>query len=138
MDIFSFEWLIGDSISSATYNEGSKSWTVSFKSGVSLNIECLWRLIEEGDICSTSEDHGHLFGRGKPFDGVAALKKMGQYKIDSVETVAGTGDLIIKFNKLFVWQILTTSSGYEGWNINHPNFGSVFTQGGQLHTYEKS
>ena len=138
MDIFSFEWLMGDRISSAEYNESSRSWTVAFESGTSLHIECLWRLIEEGDICSTSEDHGHLFGLSTPFDGVAALKEMKQYKIDSVEIVAGTGDLIIKFNELFVWQILPTSAGYEGWSINHPSFGTVFTQGGQLHTYDNA
>ena len=134
MKIFDFKWLVGDRISSVEYIAESKSWDVSFKSGSSLYIECIWRLIEEGDICSTSQDYGHQFGLEKPFDGVAALKEIGQYKIASVNTVAGTGDLIIKFNELFVLEILTTSAGYEGWSAIHPSLGTVFTQGGQLHT----
>ncbi len=138
MDILSFKWLTGDRITLAEHDKSSESWTVSFESGASLHIECMWRLIEDGDICSTSKDHGQQFGLAKPFDGVAALKEMGQYQIQSVKIVDGTGDLIIKFSELFVLQILVTSAGYECWSANHPTYGTVFTQGGQLHTHSNA
>lgn len=138
MDIFNLKWLVGDKISSVEYVAELKSWSVSFKSGSSLYIECIWRLLEDGEICSTSQDHGHQFGLEKPFDGVAALKEMGQYKIDAVSTKAGTGDLIIKFKKLFTLEILATSAGYEGWSATHPSLGTIFTQGGEIHSHKNA
>jgi hypothetical protein len=73
-DMTDFEWLIGDRISGVRFEDDSKAWLVSFQSGASLRIESMWRLIEEGVICSTSFDHGHCFGQAKDFDGKAALE----------------------------------------------------------------
>ncbi len=133
MNLFSLQWLVSDKISSVDYIDSSKSWAISFESGSSLYIECMWRLIEEGDICSTSEDHLHQFGLAKPFDGVAALNEISQYKIESVILKEGTGDLFINFEDLFILEIIVTSAGYEGWSATHPSLGTVFTQGGQFH-----
>jgi len=130
-----FNWLIGDRIESASYETESQRWIVTFHSGAVLSIEAMWRLIEDGRICSTSLDHGHLFGRPKPFDGIAALKEMGQYSVEKVEVDEPTGDLFITLVSLFELQILSTSAGYEPWQLTHPTLGMWVVSGGVIHEF---
>lgn len=115
--------LVGDHIEKAKYDKGTQSWLIQFKCASTLNVACMWRLLEEGVITSTSDDHGHPFGRETPFDGEAALNDIKAHKILSVDAKVETGDINLKLGDYFTLQILPTSVGYESW---------------QFHTYENT
>lgn len=127
--------LVGDRIEQAKHNESSQSWMLHFESGSSLNIECIWRLLEDGVITSTSEDHGQMFGREKPFDGEAALNEMADHKILSVDEKEETGDITIRLGEYFTLQILPISAGYESWQFKDKRGLSIVAVSGQFHSY---
>ena len=130
--------LVGSRIEKVKYDNGSQRWLIQFKCGSTLNLECLWRLLEDGVITSTSEDHGHTFGRENPFDGEAALNEMNDYEILSVVAQAGTGDIIFKLGEYFTLQIVPTSAGYESWQFKERDGQSIVAVSGQFHTYENA
>ncbi len=66
--------LVNDYIENAKFHKASECWLIKFESGSTLNIECMWRLLEEGILTSTSEDHGQMFGRKTPFNGEEQYK----------------------------------------------------------------
>ena len=134
MDLFSLQWLLGDKIVSAKYDENANAWSLYFHSGACLYIECLWRLLEENKVLSTSEDHGHLFGSPEAFDGAAALTLMNAYPVAVVTVREGTQDLIIKFGDFFVLEVLVSSAGYASRSVFHPDRGAVFSQAGRLYS----
>ena len=122
--------MVGDQIEKAKHDNSSQSWVLHFKSGSTLNIECIWRLIEDGVITSTSEDNGQMFGREKPFDGEAALTEMAAHKILSVEAKEETGDINLKLGEYFTLQILSISAGYESWQFKDKSGQSIVAVSG--------
>ncbi len=127
--------LVGNRIEKAKYDDASKSWLLRFQGGSTLNIECMWRLLEDGVITSTSYDHGQMFGRETPFNGEAALNEMTAYEIMSVESQAKTGDINIKLGEYFMLQIIPVSAGYESWQFKENNGQSTVAVSGQFHVY---
>ena len=132
------DWLKGDHIESASYNAESGTWIVVFGCGAALSISSLWRLIEDGDISATSQDHGHRFGLPKDFDGAAALESMKKYPIGRIEVSPGIGDLFLTLGEEFELQIIATSAGYEPWQMTHPTLGAWVISGGQLQEFENA
>ncbi|HMK60919.1 MAG TPA: hypothetical protein VK452_07215 [Dissulfurispiraceae bacterium] len=130
-----FKWLVGDRIESVQLETESGAWRIGLQSRATIRIECLWRLFEDRDICSTSLDHGHRFGQSKEFDGIAALKEMGQYPITSVKVRPKAGDLFIKLGTMFELEVISISAGYKPWQITHPTLGSVVVSEGELHKF---
>ncbi len=127
--------LVGSNIQSAELDSGAKSWLLKFNNGDTLNVECIWRLLEEGYLSSTSEDHDQFFGQKKPFNGIAALNEMSTHKILKVSVCQNTGDIDITLGKYFILQIIPTSAGYESW-VYQQNDGQRFVaSGGQVHSY---
>jgi len=135
MDITSLQWLIGDRIKSGKYDAESKNWLIKFESGALLNIECLWRLLEEDVICSSSEDHEHKFGLAKSFNGEAALTEMGEHEIKNISVTSGVGDIVFTLGELFKLQVIVTSAGYEAWQIKNKNGQSIVAVSGQLNVF---
>lgn len=127
--------IIGQHIESASHDVDSNSWLIKFGGGSSLNIECMWRLLEEGVITSTSYDHGQFFGNEKPFNGEAALNEMAEHEIVSVDSHVETGDVNIKLGEYFILQIIPTSAGYESWQFKDTNGSSIVASSGQFHTF---
>ena len=127
--------LLGDRIENTKYDEASESWLIQFKGGSTLNVECMWRLLEEGVITSTSSDHDQMFGRKTPFNGEAALNEMEDHEILSVDAQVKTGDINIKLGEYFTLQILPTSAGYESWQFKEKDGQSITAISGQFHAY---
>jgi len=127
--------LVGSKIDSVEFDAAAQSWLLKFHNGDSLNIECMWRLLEESLVASTSEDHGHFFGREKPFDGVAALIEMGTHEIRAVEVNRETGDLAFELGQYFVFQVISTSGAYESWQYVDNSGRRFVAVGGQVHEY---
>lgn len=124
--------IVGSRIKSARFNKESQSWLVLFTNGDSLNIECIWRLLEDGYLSLTSNDHDQLFGRDAPFNGEAALNKLAQHEILSAQCTAQTGDLEIKLGQHFNLQVIADSAGYESWQYKQKNASNFVAVGGQV------
>lgn len=129
------ENIVGSYIESVEFEPEAKSWLLKFRNGDSLNIECMWRLLEEGVITSTSEDHSQFFGREKPFDGIAALNEMGAHEIRAVKVSQSTGDINFTLGQYFILQITATSAGYESWQYIQNSGKSFVAVSGQVHEY---
>lgn len=127
--------IVGSRIESAAHDPDSGSWLIHFTNGDSLNVECMWRILEEGTISSTSEDHAQLFGRDTPFNGEDALKEIGVHKIVSTQCTNSTGDLDLKLGQYFTLQVIATSAGYESWQYKQKSGSSCVAVGGQVYGY---
>ena len=124
-------WLAGDALKSATEQNGM--WVLRFKSGATLSVESMWRIIDNGVLNATSFDHGQQFGLAKPFDCVAALERLQIFSISAVTVREGTADIDLQFGDTHVLEVVATSAGYESWSAKHPQFGSVIvSSGGKL------
>ena len=106
------------------------SWFVGLGSGITVATEAHWRLIADGRIAVTSEDHGHPFGLPEPVDAAAMLLARVRGRRSTGAAIApSTGDLTIDFGERMRLQFLQTSSGYESWRLSV--HGSEIVCGGE-------
>lgn len=103
---------------------------VKLSGGYRLQIEGLWRLLSDGTLTRTSEDEGQRFGLPVAVDSISELSRalVGR-TIGSAEVVPGTADLILSFGH-HVLQAISTSAGYEAWQVEGPEGTVVVGQGG--------
>ena len=136
----SVEWLVGDTLAKAEFFRESESWLLTFGSGSTINIECLWRLKVNGTIVATGYDHGHMFGLPAPFDSSAALlERVKGESVSFVRVQSGTTDLHTGFGPTHVFEALPVSTGYESWQATSPKYGTVYALGnGQLCTFNEA
>jgi len=129
-DLFTLEWLVGDSISQIDHSVESEGWSILFKSGCRLNIECLWRLRINGHLISTNLDHGQQFGLSAPFDAMNSLQHhLGSTPISAVLVEPKTADLRVHFGPDIVLEVIQDSAGYEPWQALTPEGRSVIALG---------
>ena len=95
------------------------SWFFRFSDAESLRAGCLWRLMRNGRLSLTSNDHGQKFGLTQPVDAVllAAASLTGK-EVVSIAWSDETGDLGIILGDDLVLQVLVDSSGYETWELS--------------------
>jgi hypothetical protein len=94
------------------------SWFVGFGAGITVATEAHWRLIADGRIVVTSEDHGHQFGLPEPVDAAARLlARTRGHQSSGAAIDPSTGDLTIDFVERMQLQFLQTSLGYESWRL---------------------
>jgi hypothetical protein len=133
-DLFSLSWLRGDTVSKVAYDPPADTWTVLFTSGARLSVPCLWRLLRDGRLSWTSEDHGQSFGLLRPFDALAAIGELEGNTVNAASVREGTGDLTLVFSGAKSLEVVQTSGGYEGWSAQHPSLGTVFLgSSGEVH-----
>jgi hypothetical protein len=111
------------------------TWRFNFENGVSVCAESFWRIVSGGKVAGTSGDHDHSFGLPSPVDSAARAGLLLYSKTVKAASIrSDTGDLIIEFIGDSRLEVLTTSSGYENWNIFFPT-GERFIclGGGDLH-----
>ena len=109
-------------------------WLFRFANDVGLRVACPWRILVEGRIAHGDSDHGQQFGLPKPVDGAGRSNKLLLNKvIESVAVRDDTGDITISFTDGTALEVLNTSSGYEGWQLNDgAGLNVVATGGGEL------
>lgn len=96
-----------------------------------IGVERLWRLVHDGRIAVTGEDHGQQFGLPAPVDAIARVTSLlADAAIERVEIRHGTADLIVHFDLPFRLEIISTSFGYESWQIAASDGRSVIAAGG--------
>lgn len=109
------------------------SWLFRFAGGITVATESFWRLINEGRIVVTSEDHGQLFGLTVPVDAVAAvLSSIGDRQVESAKISESSGDLTIEFKGRAALQLLQMSAGYESWRLSVGGTEIICTGGGEI------
>ena len=105
------------------------AWSITFTKGAAIYAETWWRLVSGDKICVTSDDHGHKFGLAKPVDaGRQVLECIRDVEVRGASLTPITSDLTVEFANGFKLQILTSSSGYESFNVGcaggpHIQFG---------------
>ena len=126
-----FRWMHGLHITEVSETEGIH-WRFILDGGGSITTECLWRLIRDGRIAITSEDHGQRFGLPEPVDAVSFVTSLlANASIQRVEFRDGTADLAIHFGGDLCLEFITTSSGFESWQITaHDGSGGGGVSGG--------
>jgi hypothetical protein len=81
-----------------------------------ITVESIWRLIEDGRIAVTSEDHGHPFGLPEPVHAEGQARRgLADKSVLEIAVDRTTGDLTMVFAGGVRVQVLTTSGGYESW-----------------------
>lgn len=105
----------------------------SFGDDAVIITEGAWRLILEGRIHVTSEDHNQLFGLGSPIDaGSKAIATVKSYSVKDYSIEDDTGDLSIHFSSGVTLQLINLSSGYESWRASHSGEEVISMGGGPL------
>lgn len=128
--MFDFEWMIGRVITEVNLHE-PEFWVFVFQGGGSISVECPWRILEEGHIAVSRDDHNQQFGLPSPIDAATLAREVisGMQVLD-VKVNEGTADLTIKFAQQKELQIIPQSSGYESWQMQDPNGHQIVAQGG--------
>jgi hypothetical protein len=122
-------WMIGCLITNVTFHE-PRSWKFSLGKDRSIGVECLWRLVTDQGTAVTSEDHNQRFGLQAPVDAAAkCFQLVANSSISSVRLNEVTADLTLAIGKDLSLEIVTTSAGYENWQIHDPN-GANYVAGG--------
>lgn len=130
MSIFDLKWLVGHSIGQVTFSE-PENWLFQFTSGGILSVDCPWRVLDQGYISVSHDDHKQQFGSPEPIDAAeVASALLSPLSVTEVEVREGTADLLISFTQGKQLQILPFSSGYESWQIRDPLGVAVVAQGG--------
>ncbi|HEY3916991.1 MAG TPA: DUF6188 family protein [Stellaceae bacterium] len=132
------EWIdsqmIGRGLASVERSE--HEWLFCFSNELRLWIACPWRIVVEGRIALSDEDHAQQFGLPEPVDGIEKAKTLLLGKVISGVATRTTGDLTINFEGQIALEIWNNSSGYEGWrlvdNNNNGLISVVATGGGEL------
>ena len=114
--------------------QSDHEWLFRFANSVGLRIACPWRIIVKGRVAHGDSDHAQQFGLPKPIDGAARSRSLLLNKaVQGVAIRDDTGDLTITFNDRAALEVLNTSSGYEGWQLNDgAGLNVVATGGGEL------
>ena len=129
------EWFPSATISSLTFTEPCL-WMFKFSSGVSLQVECLWRLLDNSHIVLTSEDHAQNFGLPGPMDSATEARRIvREQRVVGFVIREETLDLLFTFSQGKRLEILPTSSGYEAWNLSARGRRFVAMGGGRLDSY---
>jgi hypothetical protein len=117
------------------YEHHAGKFTFEFD-GITLGVDCLWRIIVDGKVALTSRDHGQRFGLSAPVDANGAATSMLQGgQVVKVQLEESSADLTLEFGSGQRLEIVTDSSGYEPWNLHGPGVHVVALGGGGLTTF---
>ena len=135
MNPFDFSWMVGRNVQ-VSFSEPA-TWFVAFGDSLCISVGCPWRLIHDGSIAVSSDDHRQQFGLPAPIDAAErATSLLAGLPVQRVQVREGTADLLIDFERDWRLEIIPFSSGYESWQISTPSGKNVVaTGGGELSAY---
>ena len=114
-------WMVGCLIADVTFHEPNR-WKFALGNGRSIGVECLWRVVTAKGTAVTSEDHHQRFGLPTPVDAAAeCLTLLAPSPVSSVALDELTADLSLVFGGDLRLDIVSTSRGYENWQVHDPN-----------------
>jgi len=122
--------MVGRTIGEVRLNEPTQ-WVFSFEAGIGIGAECPWRLLQNGRVAVSSEDHLQQYGLPAPLDAaVVAADRLAPHVVTGVEVRDGTADLVLEFTGHLRLEFIPISSGYESWGVTTPSGFQVIAQGG--------
>jgi hypothetical protein len=96
-----------------------------------VRADCPWRVIRDGGIVLSSEDHGQQYGLPAPVDAEAECRRLiGGAVVAAAEVRDETRDFVIRFASGTRLELVPLSSGYESWQLGGPGGSLVVSQGG--------
>lgn len=108
-----------------------RAWGMEFSGGLSLYVECLWRVIFKGRIYISSSDHGHTFGNEKTVDAPSLLREVvASSPITETVLAPVTSDLTLQFSNNAELQLIVASTGYESWSLTLEDGSQLQVLGG--------
>jgi hypothetical protein len=123
-------WMLGRRIVSVDFAEPCQ-WRFLFEPNLSIGVECPWRLLKDGRVAISSEDHLQRYGLPAPLDAAAvATDLLASHLITRVEIRDGTADLLVELTGGLRFEAIPISTGYESWNVFGPSGFQVVAQGG--------
>jgi hypothetical protein len=125
-----FTWMVGRSISDVSHAE-PYSWYFTFSEGGQCSVDGgTWRLTSPEAPMTSSEDHGHVFGRPEALDArAAALAAVRDRRVVRVSVRSTAPDLVIELDGGVVLEILALSVAYECWQVCDPAGRCVVVSG---------
>jgi hypothetical protein len=127
---FDLSWMVGRSITSVTFEE-PVDWTFWFGDKGHISVQCPWRILENGRIVCSIEDHRQQYGLPAPIDAAAgATGLLSSADVVRARLREGTSDILVEFSGHLLLEIIPMSSGYESWNLTDPFGTEFFAQGG--------
>jgi hypothetical protein len=114
-------WMVGRTVCFVSFHEPTL-WSFNFGQKVCVGVECLWRIVTQGRVALTSQDHGHQFGLPAPIDAVARYTELfSKRRVSAVELRDDTVDLLIEFTDDLRLEVMPDSAGYESWQLHAPS-----------------
>lgn len=129
-------WMIGRKITGVFFHE-PELWVFSFNREATISVECPWRILREGRLACSSDDHKQRFGLPAPIDAATeAMTLLSGAFVSAVQLREDSLDILISFSTDLRLEIIPISRGYESWQMSDP-FGVnlVATGGGQICTW---
>lgn len=126
---FDLGWLVGQTLTGVE-DAGHGSWRFHF-GDAEVRADCPWRVVRDGGIALSSEDHGHQYGLPQPVDAGAACRALLVGAVVSAAAIrAETRDIAVGFGPGTRLEVVPLSSGYESWQVSGPGRQVVVAQGG--------
>jgi hypothetical protein len=92
---------------------------------------CPWRVIAEGVVRISSEDHNQQYGLPAPLDAAKeATSLLRWHLIIAVSVAENTADILLSTENGLAVQIIPFSTGYDAWESFSPSGFHVVAQGG--------
>ena len=109
------------------------SWFFRFSDADWIRAGCLWRLLIDGAVRRTSNDHGQWFGLSAPVDlPDEVMKPIEGRAVSAIAWDDKTGDLMVTLGSDVCLQLLVDSGGYESWEMNFDGEHYLATGGGSV------
>ena len=109
------------------------NWFFRLSNNEWLRAGCLWRVLRNGSISLTSNDHGQLFGLNQPIDAVLlATAALADKEMTSLAWDETTADLSLSLDGEVLLQLVPDSSGYEAWELHIDGTGYIALGGGPV------
>jgi hypothetical protein len=125
-----FSWMVGRRISEVSLLEPC-AWRFCFGTSEYIAVFCLWRIIRDGRVIRTCQDHGHPFGLPAAVDAVQeASSLLSRTAVSAVQLREATADILVDFSADLRLEIIPDSSGYESWQVYAPHGRRFVVQGG--------
>ena len=128
-------WMAGRAVREVTTFAGG-CWRFAFEQWEYIQTYCLWRIVRDNRVILTSEDHGQQFGLPAPIDaGSKAMEEFASATVRAVVLREVMGDMLVEFENGLRLEIISTSAGYEAWEVIGPRECVISASGGQIVTY---
>jgi len=129
-------WIRGRTVRDVAWSD-PLPWEFFFDDGTRLMVFTPWRILRDGRIAISCDDHAQQYGLPAPVDAVARARELLSGSVLEVAVQEGTLDLRVTFSTGALLEIIPFSSGYESWQITSPGRRAVVATGGGIATFEK-